>query len=622
MLRSRGIQHRPGLAAELMTELAPLLAADGIDLDDPNLDVKELQLALNRATEWHNLQLFTPVGRDRERALAVLKRFSLALNDGRQSDAQAELSAIGPEATKHVPSAAHVIGAGLGLIDSFFASHPSERVWLLPAAGNGRPAARDILKRTRSGRAFDALNDLIIGHAGQAVLDGVALVIASCAATLAESADLSVDEAVAEVFASSPEPVSRRAPVNQPTQTGPVQLTRRDRRTLRDIRRWYEKEGSLSGEALDDQMSDLEILLSCFRSVGFDPDRPTDAVAMLEPLADEIGVDEFGFIVDRLHDYLHFRIDTSSSAQAWQAVHDQIVGEDGEPEPDLFTEVAWAVIDAADAIDTEERRAALASTPLIAKIPELLSWIGKGRKITQSGLLRRADIATVGAIYGVTAVGVDRFPTETDAVPGTIYARSMADVPPLMTWWDALKSVDVIEVSGLQVRPGPNAHLFADAATPEERAETIPLAERMNAFPLVSALIQGFRLSAYLDLAPVERLMDLLLLAMAPSIPGWASTELAQIDAITFDPDIWLEEYGSDLTREDALRESVDESLLAMLDHFEELGLLTHDGAEIHIPPALQSMMARALLTTWQVLDSFEDDFDEFDEERGFSEEE
>jgi len=57
-----GIVRQPGMAAELMEQLKPLLAADGVDLDDPDgVDLDTLQGALDRATERHNMRLFTPV---------------------------------------------------------------------------------------------------------------------------------------------------------------------------------------------------------------------------------------------------------------------------------------------------------------------------------------------------------------------------------------------------------------------------------------------------------------------------------------------------------------------------------------------------------------------------------
>jgi hypothetical protein len=56
------IRHQPGIAADLMRELAPLLAAEGIDLNAA-LDLETLQAALDRAIERRNVALFTPVGK-------------------------------------------------------------------------------------------------------------------------------------------------------------------------------------------------------------------------------------------------------------------------------------------------------------------------------------------------------------------------------------------------------------------------------------------------------------------------------------------------------------------------------------------------------------------------------
>ncbi len=54
------IQHKPGLANETLRELAPLLAEQGIDVDNIDVpDLDTLQQALNRAAERHNMTRFT-----------------------------------------------------------------------------------------------------------------------------------------------------------------------------------------------------------------------------------------------------------------------------------------------------------------------------------------------------------------------------------------------------------------------------------------------------------------------------------------------------------------------------------------------------------------------------------
>ncbi len=68
------IQLKPGLANEMLRELAPLLAEEGIDVDNidaPDLDT--LQAAMNRAVERHNMARFTPVGHTRDLAVTALR---------------------------------------------------------------------------------------------------------------------------------------------------------------------------------------------------------------------------------------------------------------------------------------------------------------------------------------------------------------------------------------------------------------------------------------------------------------------------------------------------------------------------------------------------------------------
>jgi hypothetical protein len=63
------VQMRPGMASELLRELAPLLAEEGIDVDNIDVpDLDALQQAMNRAIERQNMVRFTPVGQARELA--------------------------------------------------------------------------------------------------------------------------------------------------------------------------------------------------------------------------------------------------------------------------------------------------------------------------------------------------------------------------------------------------------------------------------------------------------------------------------------------------------------------------------------------------------------------------
>jgi hypothetical protein len=97
------IEFKPGMAREMLRELAPLLADEGIlvdehgelsDVEVPDLDT--LQRALDRAVERQNLALFTPTGRARELAATALRQVTEAIADGDTARAAASSTRSSP----------------------------------------------------------------------------------------------------------------------------------------------------------------------------------------------------------------------------------------------------------------------------------------------------------------------------------------------------------------------------------------------------------------------------------------------------------------------------------------------------------------------------------------------
>jgi hypothetical protein len=170
------VQFKPGMADELLRELAPLLAEEGIDvsnIDVPDLDT--LQQALNRAVERHNMAMFTM-----RLAAEAITVGDTALAAGVLDQAQPE-SPDGEAAT-----VAGCTGLTLGLLDQWLSGHDSSAppglagLTRLPAGHwTGKRAARDILTLARKGRAFASLDALIARQGGQHVLYGSALVLAA-----------------------------------------------------------------------------------------------------------------------------------------------------------------------------------------------------------------------------------------------------------------------------------------------------------------------------------------------------------------------------------------------------------------------------------------------------------
>ena len=95
------IQFKPGLADETLRELAPLLAEEGIDVDNIDVaDLDTLQRALHRAVERQNMARFTPTGRARELAVVTLRLAIEAIAEGNTTLAAAILDQVQPKFTR------------------------------------------------------------------------------------------------------------------------------------------------------------------------------------------------------------------------------------------------------------------------------------------------------------------------------------------------------------------------------------------------------------------------------------------------------------------------------------------------------------------------------------------
>ncbi|MFZ2243036.1 MAG: plasmid pRiA4b ORF-3 family protein [Gordonia amarae] len=100
-------------------------------------------------------------------------------------------------------------------------------------------------------------------------------------------------------------------------------------------------------------------------------------------------------------------------------------------------------------IDEEDERAALLATQPVARLIELVAWIGDERPVTQSRWLKPALLPQLAA-----ALSVDLPPQ----------ARSMSSFPPLRDIWEHAQIVAVIDVNTVRAAPGTAAVLWhADA---------------------------------------------------------------------------------------------------------------------------------------------------------------
>ena len=181
------IEFKPGMANEMLRELAPLLAEEGIDIENDALDMETLQRAMNRAVERRNMELFTPVGETRELAAATPRLVVEALAEDDSTLASSILDQVQPESPDNsAPTVSACIGLALGLLDEWLGGHEpavpaglAQRVRLPKGHWQGERAARDILALAGKGRAFRSLGSLITRQGGPQVLYGSALALAA-----------------------------------------------------------------------------------------------------------------------------------------------------------------------------------------------------------------------------------------------------------------------------------------------------------------------------------------------------------------------------------------------------------------------------------------------------------
>ncbi len=182
------VQWKRGLANEVLEELGPLLAEDGIDVNDLQAkDLTTLQASMNRAIERRNMALFTPTGPARDVAATTLALVVGAILDDNTTLAATLLAQVQPESPDNsVATVASCIGMSLGLLDAWMTGHtpgtPSTlatSTHLPKGHWNGERAATDILVLAGKGRAFRSLQTLITKQGSHQLLPGSALALAA-----------------------------------------------------------------------------------------------------------------------------------------------------------------------------------------------------------------------------------------------------------------------------------------------------------------------------------------------------------------------------------------------------------------------------------------------------------
>ena len=616
-----GITHRPGLAAEMMQQFEPLLMADGIDLNDPNAAFSgdELQAALDRATERHNLELVTPIGHRRELAAGLLRAFAVALAEGRDEDAQSLLQFASPDGGEDHPTIAHVIGVGIGLLDTWFSD--AEVLPVIGAArapkwrGSARATAKDLLALAAKNRAFSSLDSLILRPGSLVLQEAAALAVSACLLAVMAREHLDAEQAAARLFGGEGEEwqtPSSRPSFSRPGDGDPSRATELDlqaggsrtgaafglgkRRgispeTLSEFGLWLDLPDTLlfsEAESTEQILDQFEALVGIAAQLGINLDEPASISRMLDVVF-EFDDDRLQDALDLLHDYVHFRTSTGPDPEDWDEAHAVIeeAGDEPMPVPDELLDA----IEFCDRLDPNVRLAALANTRVVSAVPELLAWLGKSQGVTPAGGIRRADIATVAAMIGVRAEGVAKIidkewhpPLDFDMnaplpEPDVYYARSSLDIPTLAAWWEALQQAGLIERTATRIRPSYAAATWPVDGTFPPYAD----ADMLVMVYVAEVLLEGVLESEWTFGLPV--MID----AIARLMPAVTA------DVVDGDSDGASGHSGAPLTTLFAPR------ALRKISHLERVGIVeTRDGA-IRVPGPLRSTVGRAIIAAMRI---------------------
>jgi ElaB/YqjD/DUF883 family membrane-anchored ribosome-binding protein len=197
------VEFTPGLAAELLGQLAPLLAEAGIDINRLEaVDPQVLQQAMNGAVEQLNMIRFTPEDAAREQAVTALRLTVEAITEDNTALAAAILDQVVPDSPDDsAATVAGCIGVALGLLDRWLPGDDPQpprdlgRRTELPAGRwQGEDAAADILALARDRNAFRSLDVLITGHGGQHMLHGSVLALAGAIQAWSAASDTPVPD--------------------------------------------------------------------------------------------------------------------------------------------------------------------------------------------------------------------------------------------------------------------------------------------------------------------------------------------------------------------------------------------------------------------------------------------
>lgn len=385
--------------------------------------------------------------------------------------------------------------------------------------------------------------------------------------------------------------VSRRQ--SRPGFAGPAsgrrEAARSDRMLRREFERWLRRQPGAMTPSPEEGGYLFGDLLAGAEGSGIDLRTPRGVLDMVDLLMSVDDLEQAEYIdaaLATLHDYVHYRIETESDPREWEEACDLLNRLTGEEFPGA--QIIQDAITEASMMDPEELRAAYAQTRLVAAVPELLSWIGSGRKVTPSGVLQRADIEFGAGLLGIDAAGVDKRPAwDPDSSPmlwledspparNSWKVRSMRELPLLPAWWGALSSAGVIDVGKYRVTAGPGAPEWTPTSGPPIDAAEMVVGLTVAQFACRVLTSNPFIFAEPVAQMTIHRLIETL-------APGKTEPWVAR--------DRW-----------DGMLQGRVEADLRLL---EGVGVLvTDEQGDLVVPVGLRGAVARGIMAAWVILTS------------------
>lgn len=561
------IRHYSGPTADLIDQLAPLLADEGIDVEHLNeADPELLKAAMMRVVERHNLELSTPVGEQRARTVNTLRELLAAHHAQDGAQIQVLFGSIGPVPTRHRPSSGHLTGVTIETLDTTYRNeqyHPGLHVIEIPKVDTTtRAAAQHILGLAAKGRAFRSLDALLGEHGGFEVSRAGVLLLTATVQAIANHRNTAFEDVLDEVLPAQDE--------EQPAEELLAGLRATPQQYLTDFETWLKSQSEVS----DIASKVVEIFSTMVHEaydVELNPHDPEDFDDWMLLVHERTDPKYLGTALEIVKYYLQFRLRTSLEPERWHHAHAQIT--------DLtlpHEESPWdfeLIYDIAQEVEVDDRYATILDLQIISGSRALYDWLATPRTVTEEGAPKRDDIRVVGRMIGLNLHGV----TELPSPPVRDHVTSALDVPELMIWWWTLQELGMLTISDALAQRGPTAEeYFGTERLPFEGAEG-----------LVATYVKIFLVHA-LEQTPLE-------------ISSVGHTIARLLNALQALPP--LDRPGADDFRAQMVQQRSDEYLHSMAS----MGLVELDRGEPKVHPPLAAAIFYGLMMAMDHIDELLD---------------